>query len=783
MSKVGRNELCPCGSGKKFKRCCLEKGDLSGYTQADRTSAFAKLDRFIDDFVPEEEEGAYEEFWGRFLDREDELPEDVEPMSSTTYDVWFAFDRPREDGRVVADELLAHGDLTRGERAFLETLKRSSMRLYEIAEVFPGVSLGLRDLLEGAEVTVQERSASRSLGRHEWIAARVVPRGASAKPEIEAGVLPIPRLYQQSVRDQLARMRDAFRRDDPDADIDSFYKETPPFFHEVWAGAFLEPAIPKPHNTDGEPMVITRVTSDVLDAPALINSLDRTESLERGEGTTWQWSGTNAHGKLVSLGTLRLTGESLVLEANSVERARRGRTLIESLAESAIRHRLTTHEDMERMLRDALSKRRPDDAREERREEGIPADVKEALVLNELARHYRAWIDESIPALHDRTPREAAKDPALRPALVDLIKGLEVIYQQSLRRGDPAYDPSWMWAELGLDDKAAPRHPPPLAHERIAQLAPGSGELCRAVAEALRRAPGFSDRSTLLTDDVFTSSLELQRFLREGDNSRLAPYLRLLIDFELHRRKSFWVDDSLAFMLAQTDLDVLGRELRMPFASFALVFSDRAVLSMAERLLASNRSSPLAGQILRGATVFVTEENTDAGRRLKLAFALDALGADLPALVRHEIPLAEEGLVQAHLDALAPPEPKLPSFSPLRGLILVSINAILYATSVGVELQTRGAPDKPGPRRAPDAHLESEQVYFLPGAIEISGVRAMRELERIPDGRTALRRFLVRGHWRRASPSWTDQRLHWIQPYWKGPDMATIIERTYRLKP
>jgi len=23
--KVGRNELCPCGSGKKFKRCCLDK--------------------------------------------------------------------------------------------------------------------------------------------------------------------------------------------------------------------------------------------------------------------------------------------------------------------------------------------------------------------------------------------------------------------------------------------------------------------------------------------------------------------------------------------------------------------------------------------------------------------------------------------------------------------------------------------------------------------------------------------------------------------------------------
>jgi len=28
--KVGRNDLCPCGSGKKYKQCCLKaKQDLS----------------------------------------------------------------------------------------------------------------------------------------------------------------------------------------------------------------------------------------------------------------------------------------------------------------------------------------------------------------------------------------------------------------------------------------------------------------------------------------------------------------------------------------------------------------------------------------------------------------------------------------------------------------------------------------------------------------------------------------------------------------------------------
>jgi uncharacterized protein YecA (UPF0149 family) len=24
--KLGRNDLCPCGSGKKFRRCCLKSG-------------------------------------------------------------------------------------------------------------------------------------------------------------------------------------------------------------------------------------------------------------------------------------------------------------------------------------------------------------------------------------------------------------------------------------------------------------------------------------------------------------------------------------------------------------------------------------------------------------------------------------------------------------------------------------------------------------------------------------------------------------------------------------
>jgi hypothetical protein len=34
MAKTGRNDPCPCGSGHKYKRCCLPRDDAAAATQA-----------------------------------------------------------------------------------------------------------------------------------------------------------------------------------------------------------------------------------------------------------------------------------------------------------------------------------------------------------------------------------------------------------------------------------------------------------------------------------------------------------------------------------------------------------------------------------------------------------------------------------------------------------------------------------------------------------------------------------------------------------------------------
>lgn len=801
--KARPNDPCPCGSGIKFKKCCdrprgTATATAGGYTQAERASALEALSFFVDELWEEEEEEAFEELWGRFLDREDELQPELRYMSDGVQDGWFAFDYEIEPGKYVVDFFLEQAELTPGQRTYLSGMRRSSMRLYEVVDTVPGTSITLRDLVEGGVVTVSERSASRTVVRHSCLAARVVPRGYSGRPEMDMGVLPIVEGIRAALIAEIEAHKSDARDHDPKASLDEIYKELPPLFHQAWLASIFEPAIPELRNTDDEPMIETRVSFHVDDATALAQALEDAHAKgidKRGEGS-WQWSGDNAAGKPTLLGSLQLDADVLTLATNSVERGTRGRALLEAIAGPAVRHRGTTHEDLRRKLAEtltntALGREAPD----EERSTGLDPDVAEALAAEHYSTHYRAWIDQPVPALDDETPRRAARSPALRPRLEELIGSLEAMYERALKEGAPAYDPSWMWEELDLRERGDASHPPALAHERVAERVAGSAEVARVAAERLRSSADFDDGRTVLDEAAFSADLELQRFVRVGtvanetggEAAVAAPYLRLMVNFELHRRKAFWVDAALSYMLEHTDVDVAGGELRVPFASFAIAFTDRHALSLGERFLARRKGDPLRGHILRVITVYVTEVHRGDDRTLEITFAFDALGADLPSLARFEVPAGSAASVRAFLDAVAPAppvtDPPVPDASPVRGLLRVVLNAILYATSAGVTPEIRTAqpraPKKPKPTTAPKS---SDAVYFLPGKIDIRSVRRFRELERAPQGRALLARYMVRGHWRRPQKAWTDQRLRWIEPYWKGPDMATVIEKAYRLR-
>jgi hypothetical protein len=79
----------------------------------------------------------------------------------------------------------------------------------------------------------------------------------------------------------------------------------------------------------------------------------------------------------------------------------------------------------------------------------LPREQVEAELM---AAHDRAFLDDHIPALDGRTPREAARDPALRPKLIRLLKQrVRMTDERNLRTGRTD-DVNWMLRELGATE-------------------------------------------------------------------------------------------------------------------------------------------------------------------------------------------------------------------------------------------------------------------------------------------------------------------------------------------
>ena len=131
----------------------------------------------------------------------------------------------------------------------------------------------------------------------------------------------------------------------------------------------------------------------------------------------------------------------------------------------------------------------------------------------------------------------------------------------------------------------------------------------------------------------------------------------------------------------------------------------------------------------------------------------------------------------------------------MRKLVHLVLNAILFTTSCQepwriltspvprAEAKAKKGFGKGKKARAVKLRHERsrEDVFYLPGKIPISQIRKLQESKH-HEGGQVFARFMVRGHWRRPAINWDDQRIRWIEPYWKGPEMAAILEQEYVLK-
>ena len=418
------------------------------YRPAERSSALAKLMGFA--ARPKYKElhrAALALFWGDWLsEKPDHQLEEVMTSEQVeiAYNSWLAFDFDCGGGRRMLDDYLeTEGNkLSSGELNYLNGLRGSHLRLYEILEVKPDQGFEVRDLWDDRRLYVRERAATRQIVVWDLIVARIGP-GGDGETVFET----IPYLFRAADKDGLLKgLRKAhqvFTHEFPNEEISDFFKRMAPVFHKLWLERVALPPHPKLITGDGEPFIFARVIFDLLDREEAIRSLaDRTDIVDHGDGSyVWLEPAGNLQR---SVGTMSFDEKRVVLETTSQKRAEKARDELPILFAGAARFRAISYEDVEQAL-----KRAPQTSKQ--KEPDIPVEEQRKILGEFYEDHYRKWLDEPVPALGNRTPRHAARLKTVRPKLVALLKDFESHSERQRRAGEIAYDFSWMWEELGLN--------------------------------------------------------------------------------------------------------------------------------------------------------------------------------------------------------------------------------------------------------------------------------------------------------------------------------------------
>lgn len=113
MRKTGRNDLCPCGSGKKYKRCCITKEQPSNKnTKVDPSKNIPGL--WEEDLFPQKQ----------YYDTMDEFFNEIRSTGKIQCILSEHVDDDEETGHIHSIEvgqLCRHGQLCDGSVTFMET--------------------------------------------------------------------------------------------------------------------------------------------------------------------------------------------------------------------------------------------------------------------------------------------------------------------------------------------------------------------------------------------------------------------------------------------------------------------------------------------------------------------------------------------------------------------------------------------------------------------------------------------------------------------------------------
>lgn len=367
---LGRNEPCWCGSGRKYKKCHLGNEQLPLEERA--AWLYSKASQHVS-----------ETHWhGMLLELALERSRYADDLYDGIADAMadpLTMDALLCEGGAFADFLRVRGLLLPDdERSLAEQWLLVDRSVFEVEAVRPGEGVTVRDIRTGDRHEVRERLASPEVKEGQLLCTRVLPAGSVM--QFYGGI----ELISLGERDALIELLDS----GPDEVT----------LVEALTRRFAPPTLT---NTEGDLLMVCEAAVRLAD-PTVLD-----EVYARADDDPPQWF-EHVPGKPQIRASLKLDGDTVRVETNSEERMDR------VLAElGRLDPAMTVVEDSRRPMSDFTASSR----------EPIEPDDPEILAaMDEFMRDYETrWLDESIPALHGLTPRQAADDPTRRGDLLKLL--------------------------------------------------------------------------------------------------------------------------------------------------------------------------------------------------------------------------------------------------------------------------------------------------------------------------------------------------------------------------
>ena len=463
--KVGRNHPCPCGSGKKYKFCCMnfDKVRTTGTRKAHGIT-WLRMRRtegklgglLIDHAIDNYGTAPMMEAWDEFTLWEDERLDldDPWPELETIFHPWWIYhwtpDNAEIDARhhlpemPVAKHYLEHeaAHVDDFARRFIEEACSQPFSFFMVRDAWPGRRLTIRDLLLKREFEVYERRASRTLGKGSIIFASVVTLDGDS---IMLGCAPI--IIPPAFAGTFFDLREELEKDTVKG-LD-LLREWDYELRELYMDIrddLLNPKLPELQNTDGDPLRLTKLYYELKCSPQ--EAKDALEPLSMGFGGSeaktdkdgalvsvsfsWAKAGNVQHAEWTNttLGEVKIDGSRLTVDVNSEERAEAFKREVEQRLGDAAQFKNAVVSSPEKMLHELRNNPNGPEAkayaRDQRRTDALNDSPEVRRLLKDTVdKHWTAWLDTSLPALNDETPREAAQTEIGRERLEALLWDFE----------------------------------------------------------------------------------------------------------------------------------------------------------------------------------------------------------------------------------------------------------------------------------------------------------------------------------------------------------------------